>query len=93
MKMFELNDADYEGNIKKNWTENVMKQGSYTNPDFIIPASKREAIAKHLSKLNAPRIAFQNKMKTPEGRTALLLRDAKLIADYQIKNGFIAHQI
>ena len=85
MKMFELNAADYEGNIKKNWTENVMKQGSYTHPDFIISASEREAIRKHHAKLNAPRIAFQNKMKTPEGRTALLLRDAKLISDYQLK--------
>jgi len=41
--------------------------------------------AKTKKKMLAPAIDLQNKMKTPQGRTALLLRDAKLIADYQLK--------
>ena len=41
--------------------------------------------AKTKKKMLAPAIDLQNKMKSPQGRTALLLRDAKLISDYQIK--------
>ena len=41
--------------------------------------------AKTKKKMLAPAIDLQNKMKFPQGRTALLLRDAKLISDYQIK--------
>jgi len=67
-----------------------MKNMSVIIEDY---ASLEEALDAAIKKFHAPRIALQNKMKTPEGRTALLLRDAKLIKDYQIKNGFIAHQI